>query len=434
MRRELIIKFDGDKVFYGVGSFLPLSATNIPPNFHRFKPNVYWLLEVKIFNEEEGKLSVKILNYKSSEQLYLGQSFLHSNITKIVFNDINTMELISCTGQRHSSFQTNRGISSKPASLDPPTLTQFPLHFTKQEKLSRPTEVSPQKIFEEPVLITEKLSQKVQVPFVELKYYDGYVAFNYRPYKYLPEVEIRTNNDFIKAQFDCVSRYISNQIGKNDAEFTISLQITKDQFGVVKSFEVEDVASVEIQKINMNIIENVKLTHTLNFIIRQTSKVENALSLLTSDEFYKENLDEELHPSKKDAEHILERAFEFKKSKHFLQLKYLSGRHKANIFKLRFTIKPFAFLFLLEGSINDYFVLETYTENLATYIWVTTKDIDSVKLKFKEIEILITAFKESNRHKYILGKPDGFYRIIHDYKNELDGFTHWKANLDNIIK
>ncbi|MHB1922057.1 MAG: hypothetical protein ACYCOO_07450, partial [Chitinophagaceae bacterium] len=42
---------------------------------------------------------------------------------------------------------------------------------------------------------------------------------------------------------------------------------------------------------------------------------------------------------------LIEDILSIKKSKHYLQLKYLSFRHEASVLKVRFVLQPFSFLF-----------------------------------------------------------------------------------------
>jgi hypothetical protein len=441
MQRMLIVKFVKNKIFYNTTEALPLSGTNIPDGYHTFKPNVYWVLEVSKYNETEGSLYAKIKSYTSSQNSYSAQTPFPGKIKKIVFNGIDTTDLLRCTERSRPSLSAKSALKARSNSfskLQPfgNQSSKAPQERTIQNQESAAPHIEKDTISPEPreaLLKTEKVTLYVKVPFVNLEYFDGYVCFKYRPYKLLPDVEVRVSNDYVKAQFDCVSKYIGMQIGSNKAEFVLVLMLTKNEFGQEMSFVIESVVSREIERIDKSIIENVKYTHAFNQMFSKGPAIDDVSKLKTSEEFFVDNFGPNLHPSQKDPKSILEKAFEFKKSKHYLPLKYLAGKHKANVFKLRFAVKPFSFLFLVEGVVKDYFVLETYDESLATYVWATEKDITSIKSKFKELEGLMSAFEETNRQKYISSKPEGFFRIIHDYTNDVDGFNRWKDKLDEIV-
>jgi hypothetical protein len=441
MRRTFVVKFVENKIFYETDGAVTLGDTNIPDSFDKFKPNVCWELEVLKFDEKEGNLYAKILNYDSSQHSYSKQTPFPGHINKIVFNDIDTTNLLHCTERSRSSLSSKTALKARARSIS--TLQPFrnqpsqaPQETTIQNKLPFAPPEGKDTLLPTPrekFFKTERITQHIKVPFVNLEYYDGYVCFKYRPYKLLPEVEVRVNNEFIRTQFDCVSKYIGMQIGKNKAEFILILMVTKNEFDKEQSFEIESVVSKEIERIDSNIIENVKYTHAFNQMFGKRPIIDDVSKLKTSEEFFTDNFGSNLQPSQNDPKSILEKAFEFKKSKHYHPLKYLADKHKANVFKLRFAVKPFSFLFLVEGVARDYFVLETYDESLATYIWAAEKDVASIKSKFKELEELMSAFEETNRYKYISSKPEGFFRIIHDYTNDVDGFNKWKDKLDKII-
>lgn len=441
MRRTLVVKFSENKILYGISEAVALGDTNIPDSFNKFKPNVCWALEVLNYDEAEGTLYAKILSYDSSQYSYSSQAHFIGHIKKITFNHIDTTNLLNCTERSQSSFPRKSELNAKTSSFSNPKQlrnqpSQAPLETTIKNKLTVAPPAGKDILLpatKEILYKTEKVTLHVKVPFVNLEYYDGYVCFKYRPYKHLAEIKVRTNNDFIKSQFDCVSKYIGKQIGKNTAEFILALEVKTDEYGKEVSCSLEKVVSQEIERINQDIIDKVKFTHTFDLIFSKRLKVDDASRLKTSDDFFDDNIDTNLHPSVKDPRAILEKAFEFKKSKHYLQLKYLADKHKSSTFKLRFSVRPFSFLFLIEGEVKDYFVLETYDENLATYIWSAEKEVVSIKLKFKEIEALMLAFEETHRMKYLSSKPDGFFRIIHDYINDVDGFNSWKDKFDKII-
>ncbi|PLX98329.1 MAG: hypothetical protein C0623_13505 [Desulfuromonas sp.] len=434
MNRTLIIKFSGNEVFYNATEALPLSGTNISKGFHKFKPGVYWALDVTKYEERTGTLYAVIKNYSSSQHSFSTQADFTGRINRIIFSHIDTASLLGCTvrSKAHSSAKSAMRARPNSHSTRQP-LRNLPSAPQKKELNTSNIDIANISPPSEKTLKTEKVTQSIMVPFTNLEYNEGYVCFRHHPYKHLPKVEVKVNNDFIKTQFDCVSKYIGKKIGRKNAEFVLELMVKVNESGQEESFEIVSVFSKEIESIDERIIEDVKYTYAFDQMFSKRSNIDDESKLKTSDEFFADNFESNLKPSQNDPESILEKAFEFKKPKHYLPLKYLADKHKADLFKLRFTVKPFSFLFLLEGDDKYYFVLETYDESLATYIWVVEKDITSMKLKFKELEGLMSAFEETNRQKYISSKPDGFHRIIHDYINDVDGFNTWKDKLDIII-
>ena len=122
-------------------------------------------------------------------------------------------------------------------------------------------------------------------------------------------------------------------------------------------------------------------------------------------------------------------------SKHALQLKYLAQQHRGDLQPLRFgkeqSVK--SFLFLLMGKQSLYFVLETIDEKLATYLWACPNSDQNLEDKTSEIESLVSSLEKGKRREYSGTDADGFYKIIHEYKNEEDDFLAWQQKLFQIM-
>lgn len=190
-------------------------------------------------------------------------------------------------------------------------------------------------------------------------------------------------------------------------------------------------SSAEINKINPVIVDNVKDDFTKsiskkdfesdNIIFTYDELIANSAKNFKPEIFYKN-----------DSE-FLNRFLKISDTRHFLHLNYLSKKHDHNIMKLRFTCKPFSFLFLIPGESNYHIIWETLNTEEATYIWHRPKDKKLLKETFNKIEEIVNEIKIEGKIRYINSKDENFTRVYHDYKEKENGFYKWKEEVENVI-
>ncbi len=127
---------------------------------------------------------------------------------------------------------------------------------------------------------------------------------------------------------------------------------------------------------------------------------------------------------------VIDDILNIKKSKHHLQLKYLSSAHQASILKLRFVLQPFSFLFLLSGETKYHIVWETLDTEEAIYIWHIQKTREALRTAIAEIEIILNEIKQTGRQSFLEKESNNFSRIVHDYSDAKKGFITWKSILE----
>jgi hypothetical protein len=142
---------------------------------------------------------------------------------------------------------------------------------------------------------------------------------------------------------------------------------------------------------------------------------------INPDTFYSNDLD------------FLENLIDISNTKHYQNLRYLSSKHAFHIMKLRFVLKPFSFLFLVEGADYYHVIWETLDSREATYIWRVDKELKILKLNIKQIEGLITQISMEGKKAYLIHPDANFRRIFHDYSALVKGFVKWKGELDSIL-
>ena len=112
---------------------------------------------------------------------------------------------------------------------------------------------------------------------------------------------------------------------------------------------------------------------------------------------------------------------------------YLAQRHDSPTLKIRFVLSPFSFVFLLAGEEQFHIVLETLDTEEATYVWHIPKDIQTLKIKLKEIDQQLSIIKNNGRQVLLETQPENFNRILHDYSDDKKGFIVWKGVLEAFM-
>ena len=132
-------------------------------------------------------------------------------------------------------------------------------------------------------------------------------------------------------------------------------------------------------------------------------------------------------------EELLKDILKNNKFKHSKHLQHLAENHLGHLLKLRFTLSPFSFIFLLQGSEQFHIILETLDTEEATYLWHFNKEIQLLPHQLKVIDQQLTIIKNQGRQAFIETNPENFSRIVHDYSNNLKGFIIWKGMLEERL-
>ena len=184
----------------------------------------------------------------------------------------------------------------------------------------------------------------------------------------------------------------------------------------------------DIEKINREIIESVRF----KFITKNISR--------TNFSFFSKDSNKEitLLQSKNDlydsVEELLDDVLKQNQFKHHLQLRHLALFHANTIFKLRFVLSPFSFVFLIEGAEQFHIILETLDTEEATYLWHFDKNREVLTSKLNEINSHLNIIRNKGRQFFLDTQPKGFSKILHDYSNDnLKGFIIWKDMLEEQL-
>ncbi len=283
-------------------------------------------------------------------------------------------------------------------------------------------------LFDEPEnvgLPSEKKSftirQTLKIPIEELEFRYGSIAFKYAVKELGCELDFEIENNEIRPEFEVLKPFFAkalqskNLIVEIHAEFENNVLIS------------QLATSLCNEKINRELIESVRF----RFVAK--NMLGSKTSLLSHDnvpDFFQLQSGNQLYGS---AEELLEDILKRTQFKHHKQLRYLAGHHEGNLFKIRFVLSPFSFVFLLMGDEQLHIILETLDTEEATYLWHFNKSLASLPTHLKEIDKQLNIIRTQGRQSFIETNPQNFSRIVHDYSNEQKGFIIWKNMLDERL-
>ena len=246
-------------------------------------------------------------------------------------------------------------------------------------------------------------------------------------------IEFKIFNDNILPEFDNIKYWFSKKLKTKKIK-------VKAVFKNENEFEA---TSEEIEKINSDLIEGVKLQRTLE--ITQTyrpNEVDKAL--FTADDIFLLDDENDLQGNifKQSENDILDFLIEKINVRNKRELTYLSGKKHSIKYRIRFTNHPnFGFIFLVEGELNNHFIWELLNTN-ATYIWTIEKEKTTIDLQYKRIEMTINTILNIKREPYKRAfksktvDTDLIFNVVNHKDKEsdfIDGFPRWKQRINDLL-
>ena len=265
-----------------------------------------------------------------------------------------------------------------------------------------------------------RFNKTIKIPIEALDFRFGCIGFNSKIPGQDVELEFEIEHDEIRPEFDILKPYFAKVLGIKNVKIEVDVEF--ENGGLVAQIA----SSNDLEKVNQQIIESVKFRLLENKILKSRQN-ENQNSLLKLSQLTSGKEESKLFESESN---FIENILGNKRSKHYLQLRYLSEKHDYHTLKVRFVLKPFSFVFLITGQREYHLVLETLETEEATYIWHIEKDLKILKNKLIQIDDDLSRIRNEGRKKFLQDSPDQFSKIIHDYSDERKGFIKWKHAIE----
>ena len=271
------------------------------------------------------------------------------------------------------------------------------------------------------------IEQTFSIPIKNLQFHYGGVSCRKLVKELNKTIGITIVNYDIREEFDAIKEYFSNALGTGTIQVSVRIEA---EDGQAKTIEAQ---SPEIAAINQNLIETVRFQYVKE-VVKKRVKIEADTSILNMEEFFAALSDHKVEASAfyEDERELAEDLLRITETKHYQHLRFLSGKHAHHIMRLRFVLKPFSFLFLLEGATHYHIVWETLDTEEATYLWPVEKEVTQLKLALKKVEEILQLVKVQGKTAY-LSSEASFRRIFHHYKDGVKGFVRWKGELESAL-
>lgn len=416
---EIILKFNGNNAFLSDDRPIPIKNLDLPDIIESFKYPVSWLIKIIKYHESEKLIYAEILKYFNSELEFTDYQLKNENIfTKIAhinFRSVNTSQLLSVIKTEDSEVSDYK--NDYPNSED-----LFITTIDTDNKYDN----NIKKINQKEIKFSEFVN--FSIPFKELKFEFGCVSFSKKVKFHDVPIKFSIINIDIRAEFDAIKNYFSNFLKSKRINVFAEIVFVNGDISEIKA------SSPEISKINNKTIDSVKFEFVGDFL-KKRRNFDIDKSLFTMDECFalmnsNENNTNAFYKNDKD---LFDDILQISDTKHYKHLRFLSSKHAYKIMKLRFVLKPFSFIFLIEGEKMFHIIWETLDTEEASYIWHVEKNKEKLKLKLNQIEDIINIIKVQGKTAYINSKDENYHRIYHDYSEIVDGFVKWKSEIESFL-
>lgn len=422
---EIVILFYDGRVHLTPNYSLNYESTNLPILItSNKKPYLsHWIIKIKRFSIEENKLYTEVVYYNTglisfpdSQHNYFS---VLSSIKKLNFRNIDTNALFHTM----SNKSLNQRIAAKPSTA-----------YTERETRFQPTSFNingPKRdidaIVPEPIKFNHK--ETVLINLKSLDFRNGFVEFKKEIVSIIKTITFQIQNKDIIEAYDPIKNYFAKCLQTN--QITIDLNVDLVDGEIVN----KTAKSIEIDKIDSSLIENVKYDY-VSKILNSKSSSNRSQNLFSKEELFENFNDGILKVNSfynEDAE-FLKELIKIKKTKHDKYLDYLAEKHLNSKMKLRFCLTPLSFIFLVEGT-NAYFLIwETLDTKEATYIWSTPNKKFDLRKFLKQIDEKISLIRANGKRSYLEIKEEYFYKVNHEnYFKPEQSFEKWKFEIDSIF-
>lgn len=405
--QEFDLRFEKDKAYLSETKYLHFSSVvGLPEFVISFPEPATWRLRVLRHDRPSGTIYVEMGKCHNGRFDFSPEQSSDESLDQVRKIHLNKLD-------RHGFLQTydiNHGASEyqhpEKAKNGEKTYPNYPLY--------RPT---PKPIYD-----------SFFVPIKNLTLIDGGVRFTRKIKGVNQELEITIYNEAIKKEFNAVKNYFANVLQTKKIYVEVALEVLEG------SVTKETIRSREIEQIDANTVERVQ-AEFVGGIINLRREVDSEHTLFTLEELMNTITGEDINSGifHEEAKELMEDAIKQVRTKHHNHLGFLSRRHLHQLTKLRLVLKPFSYVFLLEGTKHYHLIWETHNTEEATYVWSVSKNPEELAEHLAWVGRTISMLKANNKNDYVRSAPDGFSRVIHDYSDPVAGFKKWKADIEELL-
>lgn len=276
--------------------------------------------------------------------------------------------------------------------------------------------------------MAEELQHNFQFYIKDVRFHYGGVSFRHFVSSLNKRLDFTIINYYIREEFDAIKEYFIQIFSSNKIDVLAFITELDNGNYIIRAH------STQIDSIDERMMKAIKLEWARK-ISSKKILIPSGFTPLTMDNLFNslENQDLGFSNLYNNEQELFDDIITVSKSRHYNHLRYLSGQHLHQLMRLRFILKPFSFLFLLEGSTDYLLVWETLDTEEATYIWTIEKNRQSLKLALANLPDILSLIKVQGKQAYLKSSGDNFIRIIHQYKKPMNGFVLWKDELENHL-
>lgn len=411
---ELRINFIKDRAYLTPNNPLRFEQLGISKIFKVNIIPAHWIVKVLKLNKELNELHLEFLFYEEGNSTF-------SAIQTNSFDELKSVEKI--TFRNLSTDIILKTLATAKHSPEYKKVTQSEEELFKVPNFDYDNYIPYKR---EPVLVN--INETFFVPLKNVHFKLGGVYFERKFKEYYKPIVLNISNFDIREEFEAVKNYFSNVLKTKKIQVTVNIEIKDNVISTAIA------KSPEIDKINIQLIENVKFAF-VKAIIKNKRAFEIEKNIFTEDEYLETFSEDEINSKifYKDGSGLLNDILKISSTKHFNHLQFLSDKHAHNKMKLRIVHKPFSFIFLIEGAKNYHVIWETLNTKEATYVWHIEKNLPVLKETLSKIEDKISLIKIHGKIEFINQEEEPFKRIYHDYSDLVTGFVKWKDELESVL-
>lgn len=433
---EILLKIKNNKIWFNETDFIDIKKTDIPIEHLSFNSyrEIFWKVEMKMFDKNSNKLSVEIKHYNCNDlSTFLSQK-TKKEVKYLEFGKFDWKYLEPLLSSYQKIKFINQLTNLEDIYNEKKPTKEATFHNTETKSHSN---YNPEFRTNNREPITIKIEEEFAIDFNDSVFMLGYVKFSKHIKALNQTLDFKVENENILTEFDNIKNWFSKKL-------KIKRFKVKAYFTLIDNQLTEFYAtSKDIDNIDQNLIEGVKVQRTLE-ITKSIRPQEIDKGLFTADDLYSLDNKNDLEGNvfKQTEKDILEMLLEKCNVRNKRELTYLSGSKQSLNYRIRFTNHPnFGFLFTIEGELNNHFIWELLNSH-ATYIWTIEKGSKEIKLQYKRIETTINTILECGREKYKRAYKstnqdnDLILNVIHhkDKSSQLiDEFPKWKHRINQLI-